>query len=373
MISKLAWTGLAALACGLTFGQTAQTRVFEIADVHVTPKALANAFMEANPPRNGRYEFHSASMIDLIHLAYEFDNDKILGGPSWLEMDRFEVIAKVPPGTPEAAPTGSAPGTLPDAVRTMLQSLLADRFKLVLRQETRPLQGYALTTDKKLQMKQADGSGDTGCKYIPPTDPADSAIRFACRNMSMEAFAAFLPRLFSSTRWEEVLDKTELKGLWNFDLKMPRNASGQDAGNEIDRQLGLKLEPQAIPTQVAVVGSAEEIPTANVPGIAEALPMAPQPTAFEVASLKPTDPGYPGSTISLNPQPGGLWASRGVPLSALLIRAFSPSFAQRNEDLVVGVPGWVRTARYDLTARSPAGHPRAPGRVLWCSRYWKSG
>jgi len=361
MISKLAWTGLAALACASAFGQTTQTPAidaaagrFEIADVHVTPKALANNYMEANPERNGRYEFHSASMIDLIRLAYGYNDDKILGGPNWLEMDRFDVIAQVPAGTNVATPPGPAQGTLPAAVRNMLQSLLADRFKLVIRQETKPLPGFALTVDRKLEMKQGDGSGDTGCRYIPPTDPADTAMRFACRNMSMEALAGFLPRLGGGLS-AAIIDKTELKGLWNFDMKMPRGASAQDAGNELDRQLGLKLEPQPIPTQVAVVESANETPTANVPGVAEALPTAPQPTAFDVASFKPTDPAYTRSTISLNPQPGGLWSSRGLPLSALLVRAFSPSFAQRNEDLVVGVPGWAATTRFDLTAKSPAG------------------
>ena len=38
--------------------------------------------MEVTPPRDGRYEFHSVSMIDLIQFAY-----------GWLEMDRFEAIA----------------------------------------------------------------------------------------------------------------------------------------------------------------------------------------------------------------------------------------------------------------------------------------
>jgi uncharacterized protein (TIGR03435 family) len=89
--------------------------------------------------------------------------------------------------------------------------------------------------------------------------------------------------------------------------------------------------------------------------VTDLLPVAAQPTAFDVATFKPTDPAYPGSTISLNAQPGGLWSSRGVLLTALLVRAFGPSFAQRNEDLVVGVPGWAQTARFDLTARLPAG------------------
>ena len=85
-MSHFVWIGLAALVAGgdSAFGQSAPAR-FEIADVHVTPKTELNTFMGVNPPHNGRYEFHTASMIDLIQTAYEISPDHILGGPSWLE------------------------------------------------------------------------------------------------------------------------------------------------------------------------------------------------------------------------------------------------------------------------------------------------
>jgi uncharacterized protein (TIGR03435 family) len=345
---------------GAAFGQSADAPArFEIADVHVTPKDLATTRMQANAPRNGRYEFHSASMIDLISTAYGFDAGKILGGPGWLEMDRFDVIAKVPAGTRVEVMPGSAPGALPDRLKEMLQSLLADRFKLVIRQETRPLPGYALTAGTKLQMKPADATSDTGCKYLAPTDPADTNIRYACRGMSMDAFAALWPRL-RGTPSDAVVDKTELKGLWNFDMKWPRTVATQVTGDPIgpieaiDKQLGLKLEPQQIPTQVMVVDSVNETPSVNLPGVAEALPTAPQPTAFDVATIKPTDPDYNGPSAFLS-QPGGLWVGRGLRLSALLVRAFSPSYVQMNDDLVIGIPGWAQTARFDITGKSPPG------------------
>jgi len=354
MILKPAWTGLAALACGSLFGQTAQAQArFEIADVQVTPKIVANPYMEVTPPNKGRYEFHSASMIDLIQAAYGFDFDKILGGPSWLEMDRFEVIAKVPPGTKETVPPGPAQGALPEAVKEMLQSVLADRFKLVIRQQTRPLPGYALVVDKKPQMKEADGSGDTGCRFVPPIDPTDTMIRFSCKNMSMGAFAAFLPRLVGGPG---MIDKTELKGLWNFDLKWQRSAAPLGGADEIGKQLGLKLESQPIPTPILMVESVNKTPTANGPGVAEALPVNPEPTAFDAATIKPTDPDYNGPP-TFGRQSASLWAGRGAFLSTLLVRAFSPSFIERNDDLVVGMPGWAKSARYDINGKQPPGSP----------------
>ena len=165
-MSNFVWIGLAAFVAGSAFGQS--TSRFEIADVHVTPKTEVNSFMGVNPPRNGRYEFHSASMIDLIQTAYGISPDHILGGPSWLEMDRFDVIALVPAGTKQEALPGSPPGALSDAVMEMFQTLLADRFRLKLHKEDKPLPGYALTVGRKLQLKEADGSGDTGCIMLAP-------------------------------------------------------------------------------------------------------------------------------------------------------------------------------------------------------------
>src|SRR3954454_15768274 len=77
---------------------------FEAADIHVSPKTTSpmNGFTRTGPVRAGRYEIKSAAMVDLVRIAYGFDADKILGGPNWLEMDRFDVTAKVPEGsTPE--------------------------------------------------------------------------------------------------------------------------------------------------------------------------------------------------------------------------------------------------------------------------------
>src|SRR5579862_6861887 len=87
---------------GLAFCQSPETNAnFEAVDIHTSAKS-PNPFARTGPTRGGRYEVKTATMVDLIRLAYGFSADKILGGPSWLEMDRFDVVAKVPAGsTPE--------------------------------------------------------------------------------------------------------------------------------------------------------------------------------------------------------------------------------------------------------------------------------
>src|SRR4051794_8436440 len=109
---------LSLLLTTFVFGESASTApTFDIADVHVSVKAT-NMFFRPLPARGGRYELRTATMVDLIRTAYGFDADKVLGGPSWLELDRFDVIAKVAAGS-----------TIEDH-KVMLQALLKERFGL---------------------------------------------------------------------------------------------------------------------------------------------------------------------------------------------------------------------------------------------------
>src|SRR4051812_32990371 len=127
VIAATLWS---ALAAGMAFAQTPDALPkFEAADVHVSPKSQ-NQFPRPSPVRAGRYEIKTASVADLIRLAYGFDMDKIVGGPSWLELDRFDVVGKVPADS------------TPEMHKQMLQSLLTERFKLVTHKDSRPLPTY---------------------------------------------------------------------------------------------------------------------------------------------------------------------------------------------------------------------------------------
>src|SRR5689334_9806134 len=66
----------------------------------------------------GRYELRNATLVDLIHTAYGVDPENVLGGPAWLDVDRFDVIATVPAGATT------------DMLKSMLQGVLKDRFQL---------------------------------------------------------------------------------------------------------------------------------------------------------------------------------------------------------------------------------------------------
>src|SRR5436190_18977418 len=71
---------------------------FDIADVHASARST-NPNMAGGVLRGGRYELRRATMVDLIRTAYGVDADSVIGGPGWLESDRFDVIARAPATT----------------------------------------------------------------------------------------------------------------------------------------------------------------------------------------------------------------------------------------------------------------------------------
>jgi len=118
----------------------------------VSPKSNTT-YMSGGVLRGSRYEIRRATMVDLIRTAWGLDNsDKIQGGPNWLDLDRFDVIAKAPPSATQ------------EAAKLMLQALLADRFKLVVHMDSKPMAGLMLSLGKaKPKLKESEGKG-SGCQ-----------------------------------------------------------------------------------------------------------------------------------------------------------------------------------------------------------------
>ena len=89
--------------------------------------------------------------------------------PPGLEFDRYEVVAKTPPGATEKD------------TALMLQSLLADRFKLSVKLETKPLPAFVLKAGSgAAKMKPAaDATGEPNCQVADPPPPGTPALRQA--------------------------------------------------------------------------------------------------------------------------------------------------------------------------------------------------
>jgi uncharacterized protein (TIGR03435 family) len=338
-------------------GQTTETRpTFEVSEVRVSP-AVRDPFMRGPFLRGGLYTIRFATMVDLVRTAYGIEAERVLGGPIWLENDTFDVIAKPPAGS-----------TL-ETAKPMLKTLLADRFQLAVHDDSRPIPAYAVKAGKHPLLKPSDGSGDTGCKFTmppPPPPPAPGGppppapvFAFSCTNMTMAKFAeALTTSIFAASQYlngRVVVDETELKGAWDFDLKftprglvtptgpMPGTLSLFDA---VDRQLGLRLDPVDVPMPVIVVDSVNQKPTPNSTGVTEKLRLPPPPTEFEVADLKPAPPDFRGMMIQI--QPGGRVNIAGVPLKFLIEQAW-----ELTDDTLEGAPKWMDSDRYNIVAKAP--------------------
>ena len=201
----------------------------------------------------GRVDLPSMTLRQLIAGAYNLQPDMLAGGPKWLDSDRFDIVAKAPPDT-----------SIP-ALQLMLQSLLAERFKLVLHQEDKVMPVYALVVGKG-GSKLRDSSPISGrsCRW---TTIERSLMRRDCQKTSMAMLAGQLAAMRAYGIDRPVVDLTGLKGEYDFQFEIdPRNHLGEqrrdpepgapaEAGPTIFdsmAQLGLKLEArnQAVPVMV---------------------------------------------------------------------------------------------------------------------------
>lgn len=236
----------------LLSGQTPRP-AFEVVSVKPTEGSPRNSgFRRASP---GALNATNVTVRMLIEYAYDVRDDQISGGPAWLDSERYEVMAK-PPENPEG-------GTGAQAVRLRTQSLLADRFHLVLRHETKELPVLVLMVAK---------NGPKGLKpsTAASTDYVTNGHHLDCQRVSMETFSKFLARQTGRS----VTDKSGIAGDFDFTLDWTPDgvnapADGGAAAPQfppffmaLQEQLGLRLDQQKGPVEVLVVERAER-PDAN--------------------------------------------------------------------------------------------------------------
>lgn len=197
------------------------------------------------------YITHNLTLKRLIAQGYSVDAGQISGGPGWIDTDSYDITAKVPV---ELSRQAHVP--LP----AMIQSLLAERFQLVVHREPRQVSGYALVVAKKgPKMQRATGDEkDAGT--------SQHNTHLTARNLTMEAFARDLSR--DRDIGALVVDKTGLSGAFNFELDWaPEGLQSKTDATADDRpsiftalqeRLGLKLEAAKVPILAVVVDRAEK-------------------------------------------------------------------------------------------------------------------
>jgi uncharacterized protein (TIGR03435 family) len=330
--------GIAALLSAAALAQSTATRPsFDIAAIQASTRPFPG--MRGGVLRDTRYELRNATMVDLIRTAYGVPADRISGGPSWLEWNRFDIAALAPAGTP------------PDRLREMLKTLLAERFKLAVREDVATATGMALKVAGTHKLREAAGPG--ACQgQVAPEPSGVPAQNVTCKGQTMAQLAEQLPRMAGAyfPGGQQVVDETGLSGTWDFELKwMPRAQLAQAGSDAISLQMalekvGLKLEPKEMKVPAIVVDSATAEFTSNPPDLAKRLPPLPDPQ-FEVAVVKPSPPDATQPRAQL--MPTGQVNASAAPLNLMITLAWDLP----NPTYIAG-PKWLETTRFDLTARA---------------------
>jgi uncharacterized protein (TIGR03435 family) len=277
-----------ALACAALLEATLaaqQPPAYEVASVKPNQNGAARQGLQVSP---GRYTFTAYTLKSLIDVAFQrtaFDQRERIGGPDWIDKNRFDVAVQAPAGAALVGPDG-----FPSGVFAMVRAVLADRFGLVTHNETRERPVYALTVARANRplgdgLKRVESDCAEGMRRMvapgpgaPPPGPPPCSFgggpgRITGNIVSLAMLSAILGR----TVGRPVVDRTGIEGYFNVTLEfapeagiagpLPPEAPRPDASARADapsiftavqEQLGLKLEATRAPVDVLVIDRATQ-------------------------------------------------------------------------------------------------------------------
>ena len=256
---------------------------FEVATLKMNKSGERGGGIRRLP--GGRVTVTNMPVRQLITFAYQLGPYQLVGGPSWLADDRYDVTAKME-GNPEWGGIGTG---RPDPIQLAMRKLLAERFKLKIHAESRDLDAYALVMVKPGVIGPQLKPSPTDCKALldraqrgqaplpqgPP--PATGVIPCSIMgNIGRIRFDGFPMTQAAGTMTGQagrpVVDRTGLTGNWQFELTFAQerpvgappdaNIPAADPNapsffTALQEQLGLKLESTKAPFDVTVIDSAE--------------------------------------------------------------------------------------------------------------------
>lgn len=232
-------------------------------------------------PRGDRFFADNLTLNGLLMFAYSPPNGQflpaqIVGGPSWLQTDHFDVEGKA---------GGNASAVPMEQMKAMVQSLLEDRFRLKTHRDTRELPVYDLVLAGRGPKLSED-------QTLP--DPRQSFLSFASvgqdlgplprgairvitgpSSTTLMGTAIPLSRIVSMLQGRSdrmIIDKTGFTGLIDIHVEFSQDlataAPGADAPAVPSlftaiQSLGLKLDSAKAPLEVLVIDHVERTPTEN--------------------------------------------------------------------------------------------------------------
>ena len=228
------------------------------------------------------------TLRNIIRNVWNVQDFQIVGGPEWINQDRWDVNAKAPESLIQQQPQQQQTvQQQQQQLLMMMRTMLADRFQLVVRNEKREMPVYAIVLarpDGKFgpQLKRSELDCNALAEAIKrgeATPPPRSPDRPFCGTrtgagtiMTSGVQMADFARNLSPSTGRIVLDRTGLTGPFDIELKFTPDPLGPGVGDPatdvpslfvaIQEQLGLKLEAVRAPVDVLVIDSAQR-PTEN--------------------------------------------------------------------------------------------------------------
>jgi uncharacterized protein (TIGR03435 family) len=261
-------------------------QAFEVASIKRNTSGDRRIGLEYLP--GGRYKATNLPLFLVIADAYNLPRfnspaERLSGGPEWLRSEQYDIEATAEKG---AIPAGSSRKVREDTVRLMVRKLLAERFQLAIRSETKELPVYAMVVAKGGPKLQKAKTQEEDC----PETPANFEV--ACHAFSggqgqgLHGNAVDMSDLtlgLSGFSDRPVIDKTGLSGLYNIQTegwvplrpRPPRPPGTEPTAEDqafadparptifaVLERLGLKLESQRALVETFVIEHAER-PTEN--------------------------------------------------------------------------------------------------------------
>jgi bla regulator protein blaR1 len=291
---------LALLAMPIVHGATPQDPQFEVASIKPNKSGDGRVMLGVQP--GGRFTATNVTLRMMIRNAYQLQDFQITGGPSWIAEERFDIVAKAETSDTMGDPFRGEQNGQPSRGQLMIRALLAERFKLVVHNETKEMPIYGLVvarSDGKLgpQLKPSEvdcaaqmAAGRGRGRGMPPPPgppppagtPMQCGIRIGPGNMAVGGSPMTqVANSLSMFAGRIVVDKTGLAGNYDFTLMWtpdqmpgggqrppgapeppPIDPNGPSLFTAVQEQLGLKLDSQRGPVAVLVIDRAER-PTEN--------------------------------------------------------------------------------------------------------------
>lgn len=242
------------LACSATAPQAhsqaadaaAKAPKFEVASIRMIPAddVVPLPGSPFSPPGVGVFTIREVTLAMAIAWAFGLDQDRISGGPDWLDHQFYEISAK---------PEGDV-GLSYAQIRPLMQQLLEDRFHLTYHRATKQVKGYVLVSAKggpKLTLTKGGSNG-----FI-------LSNRIQMSNVSVQNLAGVLSHVLG----QPVADLTGLKG--NYDIRLdyaPMDGTEStlpSISTALEEQLGLELEKRQVPVEMFVIDHVDRVPTPN--------------------------------------------------------------------------------------------------------------